>query len=114
MAVNTFNSNRLYIIDQSVVARSIDGGASWQPILGSGNNKLPTSQFFTIIASPTSGQTIFLAAEIGVFFSPDEGTNWHPLDEGLPNAPVREILWSDGYLYASLHGRGLWRRKPCL
>lgn len=114
MAVNTFNSNHLYIIDQSAVARSIDGGATWQPIMGSGSNKLPVSEFFTIIASPTSGQTIFLAAAIGVFSSPDEGTNWHPLDEGLPNAPVREILWSGGYLYASLHGRGLWRRKPCL
>jgi len=43
---------------------------------------------------------LFLAADIGVFISGDEGASWHRYDHGLPNAPVVQLSWSDGELHA--------------
>jgi hypothetical protein len=114
IAVNALHEDHLYLITQNEfdlsqnrIARSIDGGKSWVEV---GKGTLPESQFNSILAHRSDGQTIFLGAWIGVFISTDEGDTWSAFDYGLPNAQVYEIFWSDEYIYAATHGRGLWRK----
>jgi len=94
-------------LSQNRIARSINGGKSWVQV---GKGSLPESQFNSILAHRSNGQTIFLGAWIGVFISTYEGDTWSAFDYGLPNAQVYEIFWSEEYIYAVTHGRGLWRR----
>ena len=112
MAVNQFDPNRLYAVDTWNVGRSIDGGATWTHANGVSSNALPSSELTTILTSPRSAGDLFAATAVGVMYSPDEGYHWYPIHDGLPNARVTEIAWSDGYLYVALHGRGFWRAKP--
>ena len=113
-AVNPLHENRIYLITNNEVARSIDSGrsGSWINILGSGKYMLPSSGFNSILAHHTDGRTIFLAASVGVFISTDEGTTWFTFGD-LPNVEIEQILWDrDSYLYAATFGRGLWRIYP--
>jgi hypothetical protein len=63
---------------------------------------------------------VFVALKIGVFVSVDHGATWQNYDNtatpgsALPNAPIEDINWSGGSLYAVCHGRGLWRRNVVL
>jgi photosystem II stability/assembly factor-like uncharacterized protein len=116
LAVNALHENRIYLMTENEVARSVDSGSgSWIDIVGSGKDKLPPSGFNSLLVHPADGRTIFLGADVGVFISTDEGASWLAYDGDLPNAAVNEILYGeDGYLYAATYGRGLWRRSPCL
>jgi len=111
LAVNSQNSARLYLINGAQAVRSENGGQSWNPIQGTGSNMLPSSEFNSIVASPSGATTLFLAADIGVFVTYDEGANWYPFDDDLPNAQVLQIFVNGPYLYAVTYGRGLWRRS---
>ncbi len=110
--VNPMHEDRIYLINGSQVARSDDGGGTWVIANGAGTNGLPNSLFRALVAYPADGETLFLAANIGVFLTQDEGHTWLPYDRDLPNADVGEIVWANGYLYAMTFGRGLWRRRP--
>lgn len=121
LAINALHQDHLYLITsdryamaKNKVARSIDGGKSWVEIRGIGKDSLPDSEFNSIVAHRHDGQTIFLAADIGVFISTDEGQRWSPFDDRLPNAEIKSIFWSENYLYASTYGRGIWRRQDPL
>jgi len=121
LAINPLHEDHLYLItsDQYMmaknkIARSNDGGKSWVEIRGIGKDSLPDSEFNSIVAHRHDGQTIFLAADIGVFISRDEGKHWLAFDYHLPNAEIKSIFWSEKYLYASTYGRGLWRRQDPL
>jgi hypothetical protein len=87
--------------------------AGWTALPGTAPNTLPSSEINSIVTRPGSATTVYVALDVGVFVSYDEGVNWHPFDADLPNAEVLEIMWSNGLLYAVTHGRGLWRRRPC-
>ncbi len=114
LAVNPSHVDRIYAITGGAVARSADSGATWTAIPGTGANALPSSEVNSIVAYPSHAQTLFVALDIGVFITRNEGATWHPFDVGLPNAEVLSVFWKDGWLYAVTHGRGLWRRSPCL
>jgi hypothetical protein len=111
LAVNPQHDNRLYAITADKVAISTNGGASWAEV---GTGTLPNSEFNSIVSHASDPQTLYLGADSGVYVSLDEGNTWSPYDIGLPNAEVLQIYWESDYLYAITHGRGLWRRKPCL
>jgi photosystem II stability/assembly factor-like uncharacterized protein len=110
LAVNSRHEDRLYAVTSNKVARSTDGGASWNEV---GVGSLPDSEFNSIVTHPSDAQTLYLGADSGVYLSLDEGNTWSPYDTDLPNAEVLQIYWESDYLYAVTHGRGLWRRRPC-
>ncbi len=71
------------------------------------------SELNAIVCHPEIWDTVYLGADAGVFVSYDEGASWSPIDDGLPNAQVLQVLIDGNYLYAVTHGRGLWRRVIC-
>jgi uncharacterized protein (TIGR03437 family) len=68
----------------TLLYRSMDGGASWQP--------LPLAGSFTAITavsfSPTDSRTLFAATDGGVMKSSDSGQTWISSSNGLPTAFV--------------------------
>lgn len=92
------------------VMRSLDGGDTWTNWSGSLPN-IPTYG----LAIATEG--VYVGTEFGVFFRGYSMTNWVPFYNGMPRAPVTELVVNDnGLIYASTFGRGAWlgnRRSAC-
>lgn len=106
ITVSRENADHVFAISNSQVFRSINAGVDWTPVPGSGLNTLPPGlDLRSIVAGPDA---IYLAAAVGVFMSPDEGEHWFPFNDGLPNAEIKELLWTANDLFAVTHGRALW------
>jgi hypothetical protein len=101
----------LYAVSGTTFGRSADGGRTW-PSAGI-TTPPPAVELNSIVAHPYDPFTLFIGADTGVFVSRDDGENWSPFDEKLPNAEVMQVFIERGYLYAVTHGRGLWRREIC-
>lgn len=102
---------RLYAVSGTTFGRSTDGGRTW-PSAGI-TTPPPGIELNSIAAHPYDPFTLFIGADTGVFVSRDDGENWSPFDNKLPNAEVMQVFIERGYLYAVTHGRGLWRREIC-
>jgi photosystem II stability/assembly factor-like uncharacterized protein len=106
LAVSVENDQDIFAITRQTVYRSVTGGASWTAIPGSAPSVLPPGlSLRSVVAGPGS---VYIADVTGIFQSPDAGANWFPYDEGLPNAEITQLLWTEHDLFAVTHGRGLW------
>ncbi len=89
--------------------RTRDFGKSWTAI----NNGLPSGEaggsFTRVVrADPVKRGLLFAGTESGVHVSFDDGDHWTPLQQNLPNSPVRDLAIKGNDLIAATHGRGLW------
>jgi hypothetical protein len=97
-----------------VFVATISGGtASWQMIDGSSPvHTLPNLPANSLVVNPKQPNHLYLAADVGTFFSPNGGKQWLRIDHGLPATPVYQLLYdsSTDTLLAATHGRAIWRR----
>jgi hypothetical protein len=121
LAVDPNNHERLYAITASTVGLLDLAAGSWSIITGTSTAMLPTgSPYVEVLTHRTVSGVVFLAMEIGVFITVDDGVTWQNYDNNanpaaaLPNAPIQDINWNGGTLYAVASGRGLWRRTVIL
>lgn len=106
------NNQVLYVTksgytDGEKVFKSTDGGANFTNISGD----LPNIVMKEVMLKQGQGtEYLFLATELGVYFTTNGGTNWKKLGNGLPNVDVRdiEIHYTNDKLVAATFGRGLW------
>ncbi len=58
----------------------------------------------------TSGNTIYAATHIGIYFTTNGGANWSPYGIGLPTVRVNDIYMppDGGYIRIATYGRGIW------
>ena len=95
------------------VWRSMDGGASWTQINGSGNGALPDVPVHSIVVDPSNTARLYIGTDVGVFVSTDGGANWAIETTGFPNVITEslQIQIANGVtqVYAFTHGRGVWR-----
>jgi photosystem II stability/assembly factor-like uncharacterized protein len=86
-------------------------GTRWEPRSGpaKGANLLDV-EHNAVTVDRTSPANIYVGADIGVWHSADAGQTWHPLANGLPEAPVfdLQIHPTRRLLRATTHGRGLY------
>lgn len=100
----TFSGNSVY--------KTVNGGASWTPMPGTGANTLPQVPATAVVVDPADGNRVYVGTDIGVFTSNDGGTNWVREYTGFGNVSVEHLaINSEGTrrLYAFTHGRGAWR-----
>lgn len=98
---------------QSHVYKSIDGGANWIGIDGTGTTGIPDIPVFSLVVDPQNTATLYLGTDLGVFVSIDGGATWSRDDNPFANA-VTEVLILDrsggqSSLFAFTHGRGVWK-----
>jgi len=92
--------------------KTVDGGATWTDIDGTGQTGLPDSTVNAIAIDPEDSMRIYAGTDAGLFVS--TGADW-VLDAGIPAVPVRALVfhYQNGtrYLYVFTGGSGVWRAQ---
>lgn len=91
------------------VYKSVNGGSTWVSISG---NLPDTPVNDLLIFTEYTGypNTYFVATDIGVFVTTDNGTIWSEITNGLPNTVIMHLDYSlaNNMLRAGTHGRGVY------
>ena len=90
------------------LAKSEDAGDSW--ILIDGLPDVPTNSIFI---DPLKTSHVYVANDLGVYFSKDGGESWRLFSEGLPDATMAFNLSyseSNRKIRLATHGRGVYER----
>ena len=104
-AIITYSGYR-YGSNMSHIYRTNNLGGNWLSL----NGNLPDIPVNDLKINPTT-ETLYLATDIGVFFSKDLGVNWDLLGEGLPSVVVTDLdlHLPTNQLIAATYGRSMWK-----
>ena len=87
------------------IYRTRDSGKNWQKI----TKGLPAGVYVhTVKEDPQRKGMLFAGTERAVYFSLDDGDNWHPLQQNLPVTSMRDMEIYLNDLIIATHGRGFW------
>jgi len=109
LAASPANVDTVFVLTTGALLRSIDGGTTFTGMV-TPMSAPPTGTFRQLCCSPSDGW-LYLRTDVGLFVSPNDGSSWFGFNERLPNAQIYDIWLGGDYLYATLYGRGLWRRQ---
>jgi hypothetical protein len=89
-----------------LVFRSQNSGASWVNCTAG----LPNIPMNSVVVDPANFQRVWVAADVGVYQTLDQGVNWAPFATGLPNALAADLLLhaQDRKLICGTRNRGAW------
>ena len=91
------------------IYRTHDFGRTWIKIVAGLPTDEPSGSFVRAVRE--DGQRrglLFAGTESGMHVSFDDGDHWQPLQQNLPNTPVRDIEVRGNDLIIGTHGRGIW------
>lgn len=95
------------------VWRTLDAGATWTAIDGTGSGQIPDIPVNSIMSDPANPARLFIGTDLGVFVSLDGGSSWMVENSGFANVITESLVlntWNgQSSLYAFTHGRGVWR-----
>ncbi len=92
--------------DQAPYAfKTDDYGRTWTKIV---RGIRPDAYVHAVREDPTRKGLLYAATQHGVYISWDDGGLWQPLDPGLPDVPVVDLVVEDNSLAIATHGRGFW------
>jgi photosystem II stability/assembly factor-like uncharacterized protein len=93
----------------SKVYQTTDMGNVWRDIHGNLPDS-PVNDIYIYTLDPGNPNTYFVATDVGVFLTQDDGMNWIELDDGLPNTVIIHLDYSPSnqMLRAGTHGRGVY------
>ena len=57
---------------------------------------------------PNRDGLLYAGTNRGVYISYNDGDRWQPLNPGLPDLPIIDIIVEENELVAGSHGRGFW------
>jgi len=91
------------------IYKTEDLGATWTSISGD----LPDMPVNDLIVTPAL-RHLYIATDIGVFYSTDQGLHWELVSEGLPNVVITDLTYHapDNILVAATYGRGMYKISP--
>ncbi len=85
--------------------KTADYGKTWQKITGG----IPDDDFTRVIREdPTHKGLLYAGTETGIYFSSDDGRNWHSLLCNLPVTPIHDLVIHKNDLVVATHGRSFW------
>ena len=88
-----------------LIYRTHDAGKTWTRIVSG----IPDGAYVHAVREDPKRQGLLYAGtELGVFYSPDDGAHWHPLQLNLPTTPVHDLVIKHNDLVAATHGRAFW------
>ena len=91
------------------IYKTEDLGATWTSISGD----LPDMPVNDLIITPALGH-LYIASDIGVFYSTDQGLHWELVSDGLPNVIITDLTYhaEENILVAATYGRGMYKISP--
>jgi hypothetical protein len=87
------------------IARSEDGGASWQPTID------VDADVHEVRAHPTSSEIVVAAAAVGLCVSRDAGCHWEIVDDGLHATYARAVAFDGDDVLVSISDGPFARRS---
>jgi hypothetical protein len=119
VAFNPANSSEAWVVMAGVnvghVWHTVNGGAAWNDVSGSGASGVPNAGVNAIALDPVDSNTVYVATDSTVMVCTACGgvtpsPNWALLGWGLPNAKANALTFSrdNSTLIAWTHGRGAW------
>lgn len=119
IAVHPLDPELVYITYGNVhphVRRSVDGGQTWEEVLGSFEvSQLPDIPVTSLVMDPEDPDILYVGTDVGVFRSNNAGLTWYDYNDSwgeydLPRVPVSGLAIhpSTRRLFASTMGRGLY------
>lgn len=114
ITIDPANPQKVYVtfggFSADNVWRTINGGATWSDITGSGLTGLPDVPVRSLVINPNNSNWLYVGTEVGIFASEDGGTTWTVPQDGPANVSVDELFWLNSKtLIAATHGRGLYK-----
>jgi uncharacterized protein (TIGR03437 family) len=95
------------------VWKSVDAGASWTGIDGSGATAIPDIPVHCILVDPTNTSRLYVGTDLGVFVSLDGGASWAVENTGFANVLTESLSLNtangETTLFAFTRGRGAYR-----
>jgi photosystem II stability/assembly factor-like uncharacterized protein len=91
------------------VFKTTDYGRTWRSVSGD-IPKSVHSYAHCVREDPVARGLLYLGTENALYFSPDDGRRWLPLQSGLPHAPVHWLTIQEHFndLVVATYGRGFW------
>ncbi|MDC6405631.1 MULTISPECIES: WD40/YVTN/BNR-like repeat-containing protein [Maribacter] len=87
------------------IFKTNDYGATWEKIV----NGIPGDTFArTVREDPDRRGLLYAGTETGIFVSFDDGANWMPLQNNLPEVPITDLRVQRKDLVVATQGRALW------
>lgn len=89
------------------VFKTTNYGAVWNNI----SSNLPDAPINDIVIDPMSSQTLYIATDVGVMISENDGTSWSSMSTGIPSSvPCHDITLHNGVrkLIVWTHGRSAY------
>lgn len=92
------------------VYRSADAGLSWEAISG-GLPDVPCNAIAVDTAADDPTNNLYVATDVGVYYSFDDGVTWSLLGSALPVCSVYELNLNSetATLFAGTYGRGIYK-----
>ncbi len=89
------------------VYRTRDFGRTWQSIAAGLPGDAPV---YVVREDPNQRGLLVAGTDTGLFYSPDAGGTWSPLEANFPTVPVWDVEFDKGTrdLIVATHGRGLF------
>jgi photosystem II stability/assembly factor-like uncharacterized protein len=93
----------------SKVYKSSNGGSTWSSISGNLPDS-PVNDIFIYPNNPGNPNTFFVATDVGIFLTENDGANWFEISTELPNTVIMHLDYSplNQMLRAGTHGRGVF------
>lgn len=91
------------------VWKSVDAGANWTGIDGSGGTAIPDIPVHSIVVDPTNAARLYVGTDLGVFVSTNGGASWAVENTGFATAVTEALVLRNNTLFAFTHGRGAWK-----
>lgn len=121
VAVDNTTPSRAVAATSNGIFLTIDTGANWNSIAGTGAGALPTSAITGVVFDPSNANTVFAVTDVGAFrgtITPAVGAtppsaSWIPFDEGLPDGLDINDIWvnrANGILKIGTMGHGSFQR----
>jgi photosystem II stability/assembly factor-like uncharacterized protein len=87
LAIDSFNAQTIYV-SAGGLAKSTDGGGSWNAVI----SQPGTSGVSSVVVDPVRPNVLYAGTYgEGVFMSPDGGTNWNSLNDGLTDFNINAL-----------------------
>ena len=87
------------------IFKTEDYGATWTRIV---HGIRSDAYVHAVREDPTRPGLLYAATQHGVYVSFDDGGLWEPLNPGLPDLPIVDLIVEDDALVIASHGRSFW------
>ena len=112
LAISPSDPDNLYLgLYGKGIYRSVNGASTWYPVNGL-RGEMAGKYITALLIDSRDPETVYTAAEDGVYRTTDGGGTWRSISEGLTCREIRTLCQNaDGEIFAGSKGYGIFQRR---